>query len=289
VPFITLFSQFVFALALAGLSGIAHVDAASVWRVTGPNGGMLYLGGSIHALHSADYPLPAEYNRAFDASTRLTFEVDRKALLDSSKGLTKAGQYPPGDSLKNHVDPRTYAYLRRLFGLLKVPEENIAKFRPWYLALLLQAPSLHGMSENLGVEEFLMKRAQTNSKPVSGLESTRDHMEIFAGLNDRQSEAMLLLMFIPEEKGSSQGARLIDAWRHGDADAETRMFMDGFRDFPSLAERLLSARNRNWIPKIESYLRSSQTYFVVVGAAHMGGPEGLLALLRGRGYKIEKL
>ncbi len=289
MPSITLFSQFIFALALAGLGGIAHVDAASVWKVTGPNGGMLYLGGSVHALHSADYPLPAEYNRAFDASTRLTFEVDRKALLDSSKGLTKAGQYPRGDNLKNHVDPRTYAYLRRLFGLLKVPEEKIAKLRPWYLALLLQAPSLHGMSENLGVEEFLMKRAQTNSKPVSGLESTQDHMEIFSGLNDRQSEAMLLLMFIPEEKGSSQGARLIDAWRHGDADAETRVFMDGFRDFPSLGERLLSARNRNWIPKIESYLRSSQTYFVVVGAAHMGGPEGLLALLRARGYKIEKL
>jgi uncharacterized protein YbaP (TraB family) len=65
--------------------------------------------------------------------------------------------------------------------------------------------------------------------------------------------------------------------------------MDGFRDFPSLGERLLAVRNRNWIPKIEQYLRSGQTYFVVVGAAHMGGPEGILALLRARGYKIEQL
>src|SRR5204863_1991268 len=112
---------------------------------------------SVHALHSSDYPLPSAYNRAFDASTRLTFEVDRKALTESSKGIVKAGEYPRGDSLKNHVDPRTYAYLRRVFGLLKIPEERIAKFRPWYLALLLQAPSLHGMSEDLGVEEFLMK------------------------------------------------------------------------------------------------------------------------------------
>ena len=114
-------------------------------------------------------------------------------------------------------------------------------------------------------------------------------MEIFSGLSDRQSEAMLLLMFMPAEKGSSQGARLVDAWRKGDADTETRIFMDGFRDFPSLGERLLAVRNRKWIPKIEQYLRSGQTYFVVVGAAHMGGPEGILALLRARGYKIEQL
>ena len=52
---------------------------------------------------------------------------------------------------------------------------------------------------------------------------------------------------------------------------------------------MVEARNRNWIPKIEGYLRSGQTYFVVVGAAHMGGPSGVLALLRERGFKIEQL
>ena len=284
-----MFSRIVVVSALAIFGCVSHIDAASVWKVTGPSGGTLYLGGSVHALQSADYPLPAAYNRAFDASTRLSFEVDRKALLNSSKGLNKAGQYPSRDSLKNHVDPRTYAYLVRLFALLKIPEEKIAKFRPWYLALLLQAPDLHGLSEELGVEEFLMKRAQANSKLVFGLESARGHMEIFSGLSDRQSEAMLLLMFMPTEKGSTQDGRLVDAWRKGDADTETRIFMDEFRDFPSLGERLLAARNRNWIPKIEQYLRSGQTYFVVVGAAHMGGPEGILALLRARGYKIEQL
>src|SRR5205823_14308218 len=114
--------------------------AARLWAVARPGGGTRYLGGAIHALHSVDYPLPAAYNRAVDASTRMSFEGDRKALLDSSKGLNEAGQYPSRDSLKNHVDPRTYAYLVRLFALLKIPEEKIAKFRPWYLALLLQAP-----------------------------------------------------------------------------------------------------------------------------------------------------
>ena len=277
-------------IAAVLLSTTSYGRAASVWKVTSGTGNVLYLAGSIHALKSTDYPLPSAYNRAFDASDRLVCEVDPKALDESSKGLLKAGEYPKGDSLKNHVDPRTYDYLRRLFKLMEVPETKFARYRPWFLSLMLQAPASYGMSETLGVEEFLMRRAQANAKPVLGLESAREHADIFLGLTDRQSEAMLLIMFIPAERDSgTAGNALADAWRRGDVDTDTRIFMDGFRDFPSLADRLLTNRNRQWIPKIEGYLRSGKTYLVVAGAAHMGGPNGVLALLRARGYRIEQL
>ena len=281
-----LFSPLAFASALVISGLVAGADAASVWKVTNPNGGTLYLGGSIHALRSTDYPLPSAYNRAFDASTRLAFEADPEELRGLGKSFLKSGQYPKGDSLKNHVDPRTYDYLRRFFGLLKIPEEKFAKLRPWFLAALLQAPQLHGLSPDLGVEGFLARRARANSKPISGLESSREGIEIFSGLTDRQSEALLLLTFIPVEQGAP---RMGQAWRQGDADSLTRLVMDSFHDFPSLGERIVGARNRNWIPKIEGYLRSGRTYFVVVGAGHMGGRDGLLSLLRARGFQIEQL
>ena len=100
----------------------ARVEAASacVWKVTDPNGGTLYLGGSVHALRPTDYPLPVAYNRAFDASSRLVFENDPKASSQEFSYVLKAGQYAKGDSLKNHVDPRTYDYLRRFFALRNV-------------------------------------------------------------------------------------------------------------------------------------------------------------------------
>jgi uncharacterized protein YbaP (TraB family) len=263
--------------------------SSCVWKVSGPGGATLYLGGSVHALRSTDYPLPPAYNRAFDASTRLACEVDAKDLSGSGTSLMQAGRYPKGDSLKNHVDPRTYAYLRRLFALLKIPEEKFSKYKPWLLVILLDSPSRQGLSEDLGVDEFLMRRARANAKPVFGLESSREHSQIFSGLNDRQSEALLLLTFIPQEHGSQEHAQTMSAWRRGDADMLARITNDSFRDFPSFGDRLLGGRNRNWVPKIEAYLRSGQTYFVVVGAAHIGGPGGLLALLRGRGYQIEQL
>src|SRR5438477_12665122 len=101
---------------------------------------------------------------------------------------------------------------------------------------------------------------------------------------------MLLLMFLPTQRGGgSTGDEIARAGRRGDADTDTRILMDEFRNFPSVAERFLTDRNRKWIPKIEVYLQSDKTYFVVAGAAHMGGPNGIVALLRARGYHVEQL
>ena len=124
---------------------------------------------------------------------------------------------------------------------------------------------------------------------MSGLESPREHNSFFVDLSDRDAEALLLILFINAGQTEGPGGDIFRAWRRGDTDALSRMVRDEFRDFPSLARRLIDQRNQNWVPKIEEYLRSGRTYFVVVGAGHMGGPNGLLSLLRARGYAIEQL
>src|SRR5438046_9022644 len=197
-------------IAAVLLSVTRYSRAVCVWKVISNTGNVLFLAGSIHALRSTDYPLPSAYNRAFDASERLVCEVDPKALVESSKGLLKAGEYPKGDSLKNHVDPRAYDYLRRLFKLMEVPENKFARYRPWFLSLMLQAPSLHWMSERLCLEAFLIRRAHANAKPIFGLESAREHADIFLGLSDRQSEAMLLIMFIQAQRRSGSAGDSLD-------------------------------------------------------------------------------
>src|SRR4051794_1632384 len=95
--------------------GSARAEHACVWKVTGAGGRVLYLGGSVHALQSRDYPLPAAYNRAFDLSERLVFEDDPDINSSQAKRFLKGMEYPKGDNLKNHIDPRTYDYLKRVF------------------------------------------------------------------------------------------------------------------------------------------------------------------------------
>src|SRR5712691_4676390 len=181
----SLFAPWMIGLALVVSYSSAHLQAASVWKVTGPTGGTLYLGGSMHALRPTDYPLPSAYNRAFDVCSRLAFEDDPKAASRAVKDLLKAGEYPHGDTLKNHVDPRTYNYLRRFFALYNVPEEKFIRLRPWLIDLVLTSPPTEYFSH--GVESFLLSRARANSKPIAGLESAKEHNQVFVGLNDRES------------------------------------------------------------------------------------------------------
>ena len=270
-------------MAVSALKIEAH--AACVWKVSGPNGGTLYLGGSIHGLESTDYPLPAAFNRAFDLSSRIVFEDDGKVSPNTVKRFLKSGEYPKNDNLKNHIDPRVYDYLRRVFAVWKVPEAEFAKLRPW--ALVTWFASLG--TNSLGVEFYLKQRADANHKPVDGLESFREHAEIISGLNDHQAQLALLVGFIPQASGTERSKKIISAWRAGDADTIARDMQNSFRDLPSFYQRLIVDRNRNWIPKIERYLSRRETCFVVAGAGHMGGPDGVLALLKARGYTIEQL
>jgi len=281
----TLSLRILFAASM--LAFAAPTKAACVWKITGSNGAVLYLGGSMHALRSTDYPLPSAYNQAFDASSRLVFEDDPKESDASFKEILKAGRYPKGDTLKNHVDPRTYDYLRRFFALRSVPEDKFKVLRPWFIDMILESPPPQLYA--LGVERFLYHRAAVNRKPIIGLESRQEHNRVFTGLSDRDGEAILLLLFINAGRSDSDGNSMVEAWRRGDVDTLARSIRESYRDFPAFGERLLGARNRAWMPKIESYLRSGKIHFVVVGAGHMGGPEGLLALLKARGYHIEQV
>jgi uncharacterized protein YbaP (TraB family) len=57
------------------------------------------------------------------------------------------------------------------------------------------------------------------------------------------------------------------------------------KDSPAFYKSIVVDRNRRWIPRIESCM-STGSCFVVVGAAHMVGSDGLIAMLRAKGYRI---
>lgn len=282
------FIKYVIALSAICLATESNGATACVWKVTRPDGKTVYFGGSVHALPKSDYPMPAAYQRAFDASSRIAFEVDAKALQESTNSLVQNGKYRRGDSLKNHVDARTYAYMRRLFGLMNVAEESFSQYRPWFIVLMLQSASLSRSSPKAGVDEYFMKRAVKRSMPVIGLESVQEHARVYSGLTDRESEILLLSTFIPSETRRG-GDDVLKAWNRGDAETLARIMEQESKEFPAFNERLLGARNRAWVPRIEGFLASGHTYFVVVGAGHFGGSRGLLALMRAKGYQIEQL
>ena len=81
---------------------------------------------------------------------------------------------------------------------------------------------------------------------------------------------------------------LVDAWRAGDAAAVERIVLKDLAQEPQLYQRLLVERNKNWLPKLEALFSRPGHAFVVVGAAHLVGPDGLIAMLKAKGYTVEQ-
>ena len=288
-------------LAVGALLAVFAADAARaaearacVWRVTDNAGHTLYLAGSVHALRPTDYPFPKAYEQAYAASSQLAFETDLtlgKEQWDKAMGM--AALYPMNGKLKDHVDPRTYAYILRVISHTHgstAPEKRIEHFRPWAIAFLLESPGgIQGVSTKYGVEPYFIQKAKHDHKPMAGLVPLNEHIAVFGKMNDADSEAWLLLSFIHLNTGGKTFERMVDNWRRGDINAVEKMEQEEFSDAPTVRKRMLTDRNQRWLPKLEGYLGSGKTCMAIVGTAHMAGDDGLPALLRAKGYKVEQL
>jgi hypothetical protein len=86
---------------------------------------------------------------------------------------------------------------------------------------------------------------------------------------------------------------LIQAWETGDPALLKRLIIDQpLKDFPESAavfDKLITQRNYQMTSKIIGYLKTGESYFVVAGAGHMIGKEGIIAQLERAGYRINQL
>lgn len=82
--------------------------------------------------------------------------------------------------------------------------------------------------------------------------------------------------------------QIVESWSEGRT-AGLEVLLKSMREFPDVYKALITERNKNWMPHIESSLQNKETYLIVVGTLHLLGDEGLLALLKAQGYKITQL
>jgi uncharacterized protein YbaP (TraB family) len=83
--------------------------------------------------------------------------------------------------------------------------------------------------------------------------------------------------------------RIVRSWSTGDIRALEELLLSGMRDYPQVHQMIIVDRNRRWLPEIEKALSQGESTLVVVGAAHLVGKDGILELLKARGYSLEQL
>ena len=146
-----------------------------------------------------------------------------------------------------------------------------------------------GFDAELGLDKHFYDRAQTDSKAVQGLETTDFQISLFDGMSMDQQDRFLADTLKSVDTSTADVGKVAGAWKAGDAAAVERLVMAEVKGDPFVYERLLVARNRTWLPKIEALFSRSRRAFVVVGAAHLVGPDGLIAMLKARGYQVVQL
>lgn len=289
-----LFAALITLFALAAAVPAAAGDKAFLWKLS-HGGNVAYVFGSLHVGNAGMYPLPASVERAFKQAQVLAVEAD---IADPQATLTamSLGLYADGDSLANHISPALAARLDKVlarYGLTPALTANLRPFMAMSTLVMAEAMRL-GYDPTLGIDLHFLKRAGERSMPVVELESVAAQMQLLASFSDAEQEALLRQVVDAIERDTMRAdlASLVAAWQAGDARRLEQIVHASFRgDAQAQAvtmEKLNDRRNYAMAAKVRGYLASGKPHFVVVGALHLVGNSGIIALLQKQGVRVEQ-
>jgi uncharacterized protein YbaP (TraB family) len=277
------------ALLLAFGAQTAHARGeTAVWTMKGTRN-TVYLAGSVHALPKGHAEFPEQLERAYREAEVIVLEVDLAEMnpIDAVKFITSNGTLPAEQTLKDVVGANAYTRVAALASSLEVPEVLISKLEPWAAALILTQFALTrtGFDPDLGIDMQITERAKADGKPIEGLETVTDQLNVFDARSFEEQTRFLLDSADDAPKLNDDLRELIAAWRSGDLRSLEKEFVKERAKSPALYDALLGERNRKWLPKIEALLEEDRDYLVVVGTLHFVGRDGLLALLKKDGHQ----
>jgi len=279
------------AIALTLIAAAAQARSFA-WKVTGKSG-VVYLIGSVHLLSNDFYPLQPALEAAYKDSDLLVEEVDMAELTDPTAQLSLLGKamLPSSTPLDKVISADTYAVLSKRAAVLVLPLEPFKMLKPWMVALTLVQMEWQqaGFDPQLGLDKHFYDQAKADGRTTQGLETAEYQISRLDGLSMEQQEHLLSESLKEADSEKANMRKLVDAWRTGDSAAVEKIVLADLKAEPVLYQRLLVERNRNWMPKIEALFARPKHALVVVGAAHLVGPDGLLAALRAKGYTVEQL
>ena len=265
---------------------------APVWRVTDGES-TVYLGGTVHLLRPEDYPLPEEFDQAYEGSSELFLETAISSLDDLSVQAQMLQQltYSDGRTLKDVLDTEAYAALETYTARVGMPLKMLEQLKPGMIVSTLQVLEFQRMGFTpQGVDAFFNTQALTDGKSVSALETLDEQISFLAAMGEGNESEFIMMSLEDLDNTANLIDEMIGAWRAGDSEALRTLFVDDMlARAPVVYDSMLRQRNLRWIPQIEAMFDDPEIEFVLVGAAHLVGADGIVELLRARGYAVSKL
>jgi uncharacterized protein YbaP (TraB family) len=231
-----------------------------------------------------------------------TTPEDEARVIDYISTTPGAISIISGPTLPDLLDTETWDRLRTTAQERGIPGFMAAKFQPWYLMLTLSMPTCMTRDiqmGNRGLDHRIMDFANANGVPMVAVEDAIDALTMMSDFPMETQLNMLKGAMLADQDLTNIFETMMNSYFRGNT-AETwqvsKTFAEkllgsiseedwAFQD--QFEEHLLTERNHNWIPVITS--RNENRIVLAVGAGHLPGEQGVLSLLKSKGYKLHSV
>ncbi len=242
-----------------------------------------YLYGTIHILPKDKFELSNSLKRAFDASTTIAMEVDLDMSGAEKIALAQKVMLPDGKTLKDFMAAQDYLQLKAYcIDSLQWSEskfERSSKLKPMFFSSVLIQENMSNMAS---YEMEFNKMAKKKKKETIGLETIEFQLGLFDQLPMQTQVDMLKQDYKSDMKSYDT---LLACYLREDLETLGKLMAEETSAYPEFNELMLVQRNKSWIAPMRAQMQKESTFFGV-GAAHLSGPDGVVALLRAQGFTV---
>jgi len=254
-----------------------------------------YILGSVHMMSEDSYPLNSSIIDAFNKSDFLVVEADitKTDNLMRAQKLTMENGYFKEKKLEDVLDKDLLNKLKNKISKYNIPFSKINQMKPWLASMTIEQLNImqSGAKANLGIDSHFLTKAQEENMEIKELESIDLQMELLSSFTG-ETGVKFLKSSLKETEKKDKFKKMVELWKHGKREEFKNFIFEERAENPGLKDvytKLLDERNIKMVEKIEGYFEDDKINFIVVGAGHLVGENGILNLLESKGYNIEQL
>jgi len=275
-----------------GLNSAPTLEENSLlWKITGkdlPTPSYLY--GTIHIIGKDDFFLTDSTRAFLDRAQLVTFEINMEDMMNlpAQLGLMMKSFMGDGKTLRDLLNEEEYALVKTHFDKMGLPLFLFERMKPMFLTVFASmdmSPDAMSSGEMVSYEMKIMDIAKQQKKKMGGLETAEYQMSMFDSIPYEAQAKMLMEAIRSNDAASDQFEEMIKLYKNQDINGMVAMMRDDEEGIGNYEDLLLVTRNKNWIPVMGEMMMAQPTFFAV-GAGHLGGTMGVVALLRKEGYTV---
>ena len=264
---------------------------ALLWKISHPDlKHDSYLYGTIHIITDEDYFLPAGTEIAMEKTDKFVFEIDMKEMMDLGAQIsmiTKAFM-KNGTRLSDLISDDDYAMVEKHFEDIGLPMMMLDRIKPMFLTVFASSDISPGDISSGDMKSYEMEFfefAKENEKETGGLETIEFQLSVFDSIPYVAQAEMLVESIRAEDEQNDIFQQMIELYRSQDVEALYNAIGDEETGTGEYEDILVRNRNQRWMAGMHEFMKTGPTFFAV-GAGHLGGPNGVIRLLRKEGFVV---